>query len=114
MTNENEFTQLCVWPACIVGEDKKDDLINWLKTEFNVRAKYAEEIKTLPTIENGIEKRGTGRRNDLLFYVHSEDIPKFAVQRLQLGIRWWEDVVSYNDPQGIYPNEVLNKYKTTW
>ena len=103
------FNQLCVWEGTIVGKGNAQDFEKWLMEEFNVRAKYVEEILTLPT--EGVQ--GTGGRNDLFFYIHDEDIMKFAVKRLALGIRWWEDVLG-NGNGVLYPETILNKYPQTW
>ena len=58
--------------------------------------------------------KGTGGRNDVLFYVASEDIAKFAIPKIQIGARWWEDVVKYNDDSYLYPQEILDKYRPQW
>ena len=114
MKNKNQFTQLCVWPGVIViGESKPEehegqiiDFEAWVANEFKgTRAKFAEEVKTLPTPG----EPGTGGRHDIFFYVHHNDIGIFAVPRLAYGIRWWEDVIE-NESHLIYPQEVLDKY----
>jgi len=96
-----DFSQVCVWPATIVGEDKISEFEEFMKSEFNARVKYLEEIKTLPG------DGGEGGRNDVFFSVHKDDIGHFSIPRLQYGIRWIEDVLApgnYNDP--IYPERV--------
>jgi hypothetical protein len=71
---------------------------------------FCEEV-----ITNGSEERNEeGGRCDILFYIHDEDIRKFALPRLSLGIRWWEDVVKYNDGAYLYSEEILKKYPVTW
>jgi|SRR5690606_2876796 len=110
----DKFVQICVWPGTVVGADQVDEFTEFMQKTFDVRVKYAEEITTGPTIREGRPVPETGGRNDLLFYIHTDDIGKFAVPRLATGIRWWEDVIKYNDPQGIYPQEVIDKYPTTW
>lgn len=108
------YSQVCIWPGTIVIEENDNpiekiaDFENWLKQEFDVRGKYLEEVKTLP------DKTGPGGRNDLFFAVHNEDIGKFAVPRLRAGIRWYEDVVSYNGHANLYPAEILEKYEVRW
>ena len=108
------FEQICIWPGIMVVEEKHNPLERiaefekWLQDEFKVRGKYLEEVKTLP------DKTGPGGRNDLFFVVYSEDIPKFAIPRLKAGIRWYEDVVSYNDHANLYPQEILEKYPVRW
>lgn len=107
------FEQVCIWPGTIVvGENNPSERIadfeNWVQEQFGVRAKYLEEVKTNP------DETGPGGRNDIFFVVHSEDIPKFAIPRLRLGIRWYEDVVSYNGHSNLYPQEILDKYPIRW
>ena len=114
---ENKFTQLCVWPGSLVAGDdpafttsRIKDFESFMANKFKgTRVKYIEEVKTLPDKENGITVPKTGGRNDVFFYVHTEDLGKFAVPRLAYGIRWWEDVVE-NGNHLIYPKEVLDKY----
>lgn len=111
---ENEFTQLCVWPGTIVEKDNEQDFVEFIAKEFHgARVKFAEEVVTVPDNDKGVPIPQTGGRNDVFFYIHSNDIGKFAVMRLAYGIRWWEDVVS-NNSHLIYPKEILEKYKTTW
>lgn len=121
---EDPFTQLCVWPATGVlktgisadspkGKEKIQEFEVFMATEFQgVRVKYAEEIKTLPNIDlrTNVQEKDTGNRNDLFFWIHSDDIGKFAISRLTYGIRWWEDVLE-NGGGIIYPDSILEKYK---
>ena len=44
---------------------------------------------------------------------YNKDIGKFAVKRLSMGIRWWEDVLG-NGNGKLYPSEILEKYPKTW
>lgn len=115
---EKHFNQLCVWPATIVKEANQtpEDFKDIMKENFDVKVKYETELKTNPDYDeynNPIE--GTGGRNDLLFYVHDEDVDKFAIKRLQYGIKWWEDHI---DPQNgnryLYDDEVFEKYPKRW
>lgn len=103
MKENNEYNQLCVWPGCVVGKVKKqNEFVAFMKDEFDVRVKYAEEFKTMPS--NGEE----GGRNELLFYIHDNDIQKFAIKRLMYGISWWED--AKRNYRTIYPYEIKTKY----
>ena len=106
---KGKFNQLCVWPGTVVGDSKKvqEDFVKFFKDELGVTVKYETEVKTLP------DETGEGGRNDLFFYIADNDISKFAVPRLQMGIRWWEDVLS-NGGGELYPTEVLEKYEKTW
>jgi hypothetical protein len=111
----NEYKQLCVWPATVVGIDNISDFEQFFKEEMCVRVKYLTEVKTLPDLDdNNKPIPYTGGRNDTFFYVHSDDVSKFAVLRLAMGIRWWEDVVKYNDNSHLYTAEFLEQHPTTW
>lgn len=107
------FTQVCVWPACIVGAEKIEEFEAFMLSEMKVRVQYLEEIKTGPDRDRrGCPIVGTGDRNDLFFVVHGEDVWRFAIPRLQMGIRWIEDVLAnVNYTQPIYPERVRG-YKT--
>ena len=113
MTDKN-YTQLCVWPGMNLGECTEQEFVDIILEMFGARVKYHTTVKTLPDIENGRAVPGTGGRTDMFFYVHSEDIPKFAIARLQAGIRWWEDVVGYNDNSHLYTEEFINEHNLTW
>ena len=106
---KKEFNQLCVWPGTVVGNSKKvqKDFIKFFKDKMGVTVKYETEVKTLA------DETGPGGRNDLFFYIADDDIGKFAVPRLQMGIRWWEDVLG-NGNGKLYPEEILEKYPKTW
>ena len=106
------FKQLCVWPGTIVGQDSIEEFESVMEKEFGVRVKYAEEVITNPDPGETIEQ--SGGRTDLFFWLHDDDVNKWAIQRLQLGIRWWEDVISYNDNSYLYPQEVIDRYPVTW
>ena len=112
----SNYNQLCVWPATIVGEEKIQEFENFFKEEMGTRVKYKCEILTNPDLDGmGNPIPETGGRNDVFFYVHDEDIMKFAVPRLQMGIRWWEDVISYNEgSEHLYPEEFLTENQPTW
>ena len=102
----NKTDQIVVWEATIVGKDNVKKFETFLKEE-GFRAKYATEFKTLPDKDDYSNK--TGGRNDLLFYIHSDDISKFAIWRLQRGMRWWEDYLD-NGARKIVPQAILKKF----
>jgi hypothetical protein len=109
------YKQLCVWPGTVLGESTPQDLESFFLEQMKTRIKFHTEVQTLPDLdENGNPDTNTGGRNDLFFYVHSDDIAAFAVPRLQMGIRWWEDVVGYNDNSHLYTKEFLNANPLTW
>jgi hypothetical protein len=108
---KKNFTQVCVWPGTVVGSDNVKDFESFIKAEFGVRAQYLEEIITSPSIKQGFPVENTGGRNDLFFAIHTDDIVKFAVPRLNLGIRWVEDVIdsmSKNSEISLYPLRVID------
>lgn len=108
------YTQLCVWQATLVGEENISDFEKFMYDKFNgVKVKYEAEVKTKPDQINGVDVPETGDRNDLFFYVHDEDINKFAVPRLAYGIKWWEDVLS-NGGRVLYPKEFLKAHPKSW
>ena len=109
---KKEFNQLCVLEGTIVGNSKKvqEDFIKFFKDEMGVEVKYETEVKTLP---DNPECTESGGRNDLFFYIADKDINKFAIPRLRMGIRWWEDVLN-NGNGKLYPEEILEKYPKTW
>lgn len=110
LITKTPFTQLCVWEGTVVGSDKIKEFENWMFQEFKSRVKYSEEVKTKPDMDDsGYPVKETGNRNDLFFYCHSKDLPKFAVPRLSVGIRWWEDVLG-NGGARLYSDDILKKY----
>lgn len=104
----NNYNQLVVWQACVVGPDKIQEFQEMMEGD-GFRCKYAGEFETLP--DEG--DPNSGGRNDLLFYIHDDDIPKFSIWRLQHGMRWWEDVLG-NGHGNIIPAHILEKYKNAW
>ncbi len=111
-TTMKGFNQLCVWQGCIVGEEKIEDFESFFLSEFGVKVKYLTEVETLRDPDSPIP--GLEGRNDLFFYMHDDHLVSFAVQRLQLGIRWWEDVIKYNDNSHLYPAEFIQAHPPTW
>jgi hypothetical protein len=64
--------------------------------------------------ENGNASFETGGRVDTIFAVHDDDVMKFAVPRLAMGIRWIEDVLdneARETEHSIYPDRV-KEYRT--
>lgn len=109
-----KFNQLCVWPGTLLAEGQENEFLSFMKEEFSARIQLAEVVLTLPdTDSDGKKVKGTGGRSDIFFYVHDDDIPTFAVKRLMVGIRWWEDVLG-NGGKALYPKSVLAKYPNKW
>lgn len=97
----SKYNQLCMWPATEVGKGKIKEFVKFMKKEFKSRVQYVDEV----VLKNG--------RNDLFFYIHDDDINKFAVPRLSYGIRWWEDVLM-NGHGKDYPSTFLKQHPKTW
>lgn len=104
---DGKYKQLCVWPATMMEDNTPEDFENFMKEQFGVRAHFVEEVVTIA------DNTGEGGRHDLFFYIHNDDIGKFAIPRLSQGIRWWEDVIQ-NRSHLVYPQEIIDKYKPTW
>ena len=107
---KNQFNQLCVLQGCLMPEGGAKELESFFKDEMGVTVKFETEVKTLPDTPECTE---TGGRNDVFFYIADDDISKFAVPRLSMGIRWYEDVLG-NGGGKLYPTEILEKYEKTW
>jgi hypothetical protein len=109
---KEDFNQVCVWPGTLVGKEKVKEFEEFLKESLGARTQYLEEFETLPdTVDYSGE---TGGRNDVLFAVHKEDVSKFALARLQFGMRWIEDVLDNAERSGelsIYPPHIKD-YRT--
>jgi hypothetical protein len=110
---EKEFKQVCVAPALIVGTLGKQhrSFEEFMLAMFHVRVKYIEEITTNPDVNgDGVDIPDTGFRNDTFFYIHEDDIGKFALPRLEHNIRWVEDIF-FNHQEYLYPTRI-KKYMT--
>ena len=112
VVKEKDYEQVCIWPGTILKDDQHEEFREFIKTELGVRIQILEVIFTYPTAS------GEGGRSDIFFAVHKDDMGNetehgsFMVQRLAMGIRWIEDVLSgcnYNEK--LYPSRVF-KYKT--
>lgn len=117
---KDQFNQLCVMEGALFPEGLKEEeeegikeFHQFFKDKFNVRVKFENQIKTLPNMKDGKPVPETGGRSDLFFYIHDDDIHKFAKPRSEMGIRWWEDVLA-NGNGKLYDNDVLEAYPYLW
>ena len=106
----SNFNQLCVLEGTLMPDGGAEELVKFFKDNMGVTVKFETQVETLPDTPECTE---TGGRNDIFFYIADEDIAKFAVPRLQMGIRWWEDVLG-NGGGKLYTEEFLEKYPKTW
>lgn len=106
-----DYTQVCIWPGTTLGEDNDTQaFVDYMKNDLSTRVQFLECIMTEPDKRD--RSPDAGNRSDLFFAVHKEDVEKFAVPRLSMGIRWIEDVLAkcnYREP--IYPSRVY-EYKS--
>ena len=107
---KGKYNQLCVLQGTIMPDGGAKELETFFKDEMGVKVKFETEVKTLPDTPECTE---TGGRNDIFFYIHDDDIGKFAVPRLSMGIKWWEDVL-LNGNGILYDQDILNTYPNTW
>ena len=118
MSNDRNFVQLCVWPGTTLLDATPKEFEDWMasKDGLEVRIKFECEVKTLPDLDDFEDPiPDTGGRSDLFFYVHVDDQDAFAIKRIPLGIRWWEDVIKYNKgSRHLYTPEFIKKYPTRW
>ena len=111
--NKN-FNQVCVWPGTLLPEDQVEQFVRYF-SDNGFREQHLETIKTSPDRDDwGASVEGTGGRSDVFFAIHDEDIIKFAIHRLQMGIRWIEDVLDNEAREtdySVYPLRV-EEYRT--
>lgn len=110
---DKNYNQVCVWPGTILPETHIEKFVAHFK-ENGFRIQHLETLRTRPDHDaSGNKIEGTGGRSDVLFAIHNDDIMKFAIPRLQMGIRWIEDVLD-NEPEDVpslYPQRVV-EYRT--
>ena len=104
------YSQVCVMPGVDMTGTSKEEFAEFFLEKMGVRVIYLEEIKTMPDMENGHNVQGTGGRNDVFFCVNGEDVGKFAVPRLSMGIKWIEDFID-NGGLTIHPLRI-EEYRT--
>ena len=108
------YNQVCVWPGTLLPPDQVENFVNYF-AENGFRIQHLETIMTQPDRgQDGLEEPETGGRSDIFFAVHDDDIMRFAIPRLQMGIRWIEDVLdneARETEHSIYPVRV-QEYRT--
>ncbi len=110
----SNYKQVVVWRGLLLSEsdtpslDEINNFERYLDKEMNFKVKYITEYKT--RADKGDEN--TGGRNDVLFYIHNDNIPKFAMWRLQTGgeVSWLEDYLD-NGGRKLIPASEYNKIK---
>lgn len=101
----DKYIQLCVWPGISLGDMKEEDFPYFMAKNFqNIRVKYEKELEV--TIDGK-------KSNYLFFYVHIDDVDKFAELRMGACIRWWEDIF-INEEEDIFPKEFVDSHPPRW
>lgn len=113
---EVEDGVLTLWPGTPVREADlygPESIHDFFKKSFDIEVTPVGCVTTLPDVDGAGENiEGTGGRQDFFFFVKVSDVPKFAIKRLQFGMRWWSDVY-FNGGEDIYPPEFLSAYPDT-
>lgn len=104
------YSQVCVWPGTTLGDAQEQEFVKFFQEELGTRIQFLEVVLTFPDVKDCVVVEGTGGRSDIFFAVHNEDIGKFAVPRLQYGMRWIEDV--YLNGNGVLYPERIASYRT--
>jgi len=111
---KEKYSQVCVWPGTILPETHIEKFVNHFE-ENGFRIQHLETLRTSPDRDDwGAPIEGTGGRSDVFFAIHDDDVMKFSIPRLQMGIRWIEDVLDNEAREtdySIYPLRV-EEYRT--
>ena len=104
-SGDNNYTQLCVWVGTILEDNQIREFEEFF-SDIGYRVKYSDKFKET-------KSRGLDNLSCILFYIHKDDIPRFAIRRFNFGnISWWEDYV--DNWKEYIPKTILSKYKKTW
>jgi len=103
------YDQVCVWAGTTIKTEEADVFVKHFKNN-GWRVQFLETIITRPNTDAaGCDEADTGGRDDAFFAIHNDDLLKFSIPRLQMGIRWIEDVLdneSRMSDHSIYPERV--------
>jgi len=103
------YQQVCIWPGTLMGDSTPEDFEKHF-SDLGFKVQFLEEIETKPDVQ---DPYNTGGRHDVFFAIHNDDVLRFAIPRLAMGIRWIEDStaeINNYHLNPIYPERVL-KYK---
>jgi len=108
---KENFDQVCVLPGTLLPDDQVEQFTKHF-ADNGFRVHHLETLKTAPDLdEEGRTVKGTGGRSDIFFAIHNDDIMKFAIPRLSMGIKWIEDVLDNKSRGSLYPDRV-KKYRS--
>lgn len=101
--NTRPFSQAVSWPGTTCPASQEAEFVEFIAEQFNgTRAQYIGCFLTKPDIDpgDGCPVPDTGGRSDLCFYVHEDDMGKFAAQRFAFNMRWVDDVIANEKARG--------------
>lgn len=104
------FTQVVVWEGCSLKDSEIPEFEDFVKSLGAAGVQFLEVVLTLPDLGHDGAVPGTGGRSDILFAITQEGMNKFAIARLQYGMRWLDDVYGNNNGH-IYP-ERIQEYRS--
>ncbi len=108
-----EDATLVVWPGCYFENDDIQPFYGFFQGQLNISSDSVTPVgcvETLPDRDvDGKDIPGTGGRIDFFFWLDNKHVYAFAVPKLLLHMRWWEDIY-FNEQEHIYPPEFLEAY----
>ena len=101
---EETSGSLVVWPGRFMANKHRTTLMKFFKEQFGIVPTLVGCVMTLPDKDaDGNDKPDSGGRPDFFFFVEKKDaMGKFAYDRFEHGMRWWNDIY-YNNGEHIYP-----------
>ena len=113
VTRPEYATQVAVLRGCLLEEEEISAFEAFFAEKIKTRVTFLEVVLTNPDLDDldGYPIEGTGRRSDILFAVHQDDVRAFDIKLLGLQDppSWIEDALQ-NSPN-LYPSR-LTKYRT--
>ena len=93
-----EQVTVVVWPSMGM-DDPTSDMVSFTKFMASRFSWLQHPARVLGSLDSGADK-------DLLFTIDNRDVPRFAVPRLEYGMRWLSDVVA-SQPHAYNTNELM-------
>ena len=98
------YSQLMVWEGTLIDESEYADFQEFIASEIGSK----NPVKIIGTVKTLRGYGGPGGRSDMFFIVHNDDINRFAIGKMKIRLRWYEDVLD-NTPD-IYPKSFTTSY----
>jgi hypothetical protein len=96
--NVQRFT-VVVWPGMGM-DDPAGDMETFTKFMASRFSWLQHPVRVLGSLDSGLDK-------DLLFTIDNRDVPRFAIPRLEYGMRWLSDVVE-SQPDAYNTKELMH------